>query len=54
MATKTAEGLVKHVKQCLEDEWGYVYGALGQTCTESLLDQCARIQQLEELIQRKD
>ena len=21
--------------------WGYVYGAIGQTCTESLLDQCA-------------
>lgn len=43
MAAKTAAGLVKHVKQCLEDEWGYVYGALGQTCTESLLDQCARM-----------
>ena len=34
---------MKHVKQCLEDGWGYVYGALGQTCTESLLDQCARM-----------
>lgn len=43
MAAKTAAGLVKHVKQCLEDKWGYVYGALGQTCTESLLDQCARM-----------
>lgn len=43
MATKTATGLVKHVKQCLEDGWGYVYGAIGQTCTESLLDQCAKL-----------
>lgn len=41
MATKTAEGLVKHVKKCLEDGWGYVYGALGQVCTKSLLDSCA-------------
>lgn len=41
MANKTAAGLVQHVKQCLKDEWGYVYGAIGQTCTESLLDQCA-------------
>lgn len=41
MATKTAAGLVEHVKKCLEDGWGYVYGSIGQTCTESLLDQCA-------------
>src|SRR5699024_5911610 len=27
----------------LEDGWGYVYGSLGQTCTESLLDQCERM-----------
>lgn len=38
---KTAAGLVEHVKKCLEDGWGYVYGSIGQTCTESLLDQCA-------------
>ena len=41
MANKTAAGLVQHVKQCLKDEWGYVYGSIGQTCTESLLNQCA-------------
>ncbi len=43
MANKTASELVAHMKQCLEEGWGYVYGALGQTCTESLLDQCARM-----------
>ena len=41
MANKTAAGLVKHMKKCLQDGWGYVYGAIGQTCTERLLDQCA-------------
>lgn len=41
MKTKTAAGLVKHMKKCLQDGWGYVYGAIGQTCTERLLDQCA-------------
>lgn len=42
MANKTAAGLVKHMQQCLQDGWGYVYGAIGQTCTEILLDQCAK------------
>ena len=41
MANKTAAGLVKHMKKCLRDGWGYVYGTIGQTCTERLLDQCA-------------
>ena len=41
MANKTAAGLVKHMKKCLQDGWGYVYGAIVQTCTERLLDQCA-------------
>ena len=41
MANKTAAGLVKHMQQCLQDGWGYVYGAIGQTCTEILLDKCA-------------
>lgn len=41
MKTKTASGLVTHMKKCLQDGWGYVYGAIGQTCTERLLDQCA-------------
>lgn len=41
MANKTAAGLVKHMKKCLQDGWGYVYGTIGQTCTERLLDQCA-------------
>ena len=41
MKTKTASGLVKHMKQCLQEGWGYVYGAIGQTCTDRLLDQCA-------------
>lgn len=42
MADKTAAGLVTHMKKCLQDGWGYVYGAIGQTCTEILLDQCAK------------
>ena len=41
MENKTAAGLVKHMQQCLQDGWGYVYGAIGQTCTDRLLDQCA-------------
>lgn len=42
MNRKTADGLVAHAKQCLQEGWGYVYGALGQTCTKGLLDQCAK------------
>lgn len=38
MATKTAAGLVKFVKNALAEGWGYVYGAYGQKCTKSLLD----------------
>ncbi len=34
--------LVKFCEQALASGTGYVYGTLGQTCTASLLDDCAR------------
>lgn len=39
---KTNTGLVDFVQKAFNDGWGYVYGTIGQLCTTSLLDDCAR------------
>lgn len=41
--SKTSTGLTAFVKQCLNDHLGYVYGAFGQVCTTSVLDQYAEM-----------
>lgn len=40
--SKTNIGLVDFVEKAFNDGWGYVYGTIGQMCTTSLLDSCAK------------
>ena len=39
---KTNIGFVEFCNQALNGNTGYVYGTLGQVCTNDLLDQCAK------------
>lgn len=39
---KTSSGLVSLCKSALNGGTGYVFGTIGQICTEALLDQMAR------------